>query len=1332
MDMELHLARPDSRQTQVAVTCNNALSHTFDLHTLIFSSTPGLPHPITDHVTYGKALYTALFPPGSLASQALATKPRRILLVAADDKLDELPWEYASPTGPGGCVACTCSFVRGLPTEQRNAPPTMLNGLHIVAVASSPLSHTLAPLNIQGEWTRLTEIVGGLDRSMTLERAWPPTITRLRELVVGQQQRVLHFMGHGGQTAKGEAVLCFERDDGAREDISAREFVQRVQGAVFLVTLNACQSATPGQTVFGNLAQALVRGQVPYALGMRFFVHDDDALAFSRDFYSNLTRGVPVEDALLQARLTLAKSERAWASGNLVLYTSLTHAAPGYATGPGEPAVREAQEDALRGIVGVLPEVQGAFQGRIDEQIQLGKWLTGDRRPRIVTIHANGGQGKTALARVAAERFAHAWPGGVWSMTLEPVPTRAIFVASLARFLGINPQDSPDPADLEKQVQLRLRRKRTLLVLDNLETLDEAAKAQDAGALALLEFIQQLPGERTSLLCTSRHLLGWSGQQHLELPGLAPDEGAALFQQSAPHRVAEIQLSLARHLSQRVDGHPLGLFLLGRAFNESPIALSVFLADHEKYLLSAENTYISVDHRQRKIFANIAYSVRFLSPELRDTLSKLWVFHAPFLPEMAVTVLDPEHDVEAPEGSPVENHLYALWQRGLLTREAIKGEYLYRLPPVMRPYVEAYLADKRGRAELLNRFGEASAILAKMVYGALLDGRAIATLTLQCYDDLARGSSFVEGLALGYYLLRWGWILHWLGDQHLSIAVTEQALEIVEGRDRALEGQVQHNLARMSHATGHPHEALRLYEQALLISREVGDRTDEGTTLNNLGSVYSALGQKQQALHYYQQALVISRQVGNRAAEGSALNNLGCLYNALGQKQQALDYYQQALVISREVGDRAGEGSNLNNLGLFYDALGQKQQALDYYQQALVISREAGGRTREGITLNNLGSVYDALGQKQQALDYYQQALVISQEVDDRTGEGTTLNNLGSVYGALGQKQQALHYYQQALVIFREVGNRAGEGSALNNLGLLYNALGQRQQTLDYYQQALVISREVGDRAMEATTLVNMAILLYQDGQRLQEAIANMQQALDILRATDLPQAAAGQTQEMIEHFLQAMQDGTFANEQSRTSSTLPAEDITAMTTATIAVMTTKQERRAEWRETIAGALADAQQSGTHRHTTVDLFTALLAILDGHPPTLAADHPYAPAITAIQDGIAKGGSTPDGEDNVSEGAQAYEAFFQASIAALRSLNPQEKMAFSQQLAALQAQASDDEEWNALLQAIQLALFGGDLAHLGDTLTGLARKTWDVIVASVQQDDTPSDEIPDTV
>jgi len=204
MAMELHLARPNTDQAHVIVTCDGAFSHTFDRQSVIPTTSNGQPYPLKDPFTYGKALYAALFPPDSLASGALATRPQRIVLVAADEDLDAISWEYAC--GPDGLLACRCSLVRGLPKEERIAPPGSLNGLHIVAVASSPLSRHLAPLNVEGEWTRLTEIIYDLDRAVRLERAWPPTIERLRDLVVDGSQRVVHFMGHGGQNAAG-AVL---------------------------------------------------------------------------------------------------------------------------------------------------------------------------------------------------------------------------------------------------------------------------------------------------------------------------------------------------------------------------------------------------------------------------------------------------------------------------------------------------------------------------------------------------------------------------------------------------------------------------------------------------------------------------------------------------------------------------------------------------------------------------------------------------------------------------------------------------------------------------------------------------------------------------------------------------------------------------------------------------------------------------------------------------------------------------------------------------------------------------------------------------------------------
>jgi CHAT domain len=292
-----------------------------------------------------------------------------------------------------------------------------------------------------------------------------------------------------------------------------------MHGTVFLVTLNACESATPGPDVFNNLVATLVRQRTPYALGMRMEIHDEDARTFSRKFYGELAHGSSVEEALFQARWNLVDSKQPWAIGIPVLYTSLKGAASGFKATEGMPIIQEHQS---RLDLYALPRVVGTFQGRLDDLKALGTYLTGDSRPSTVTIHGGGGQGKTALAREAVERFAYAWPDGVWTTSLEHLPGRSDLAADLARFLGIATQSILDPRELECQVLDRLSLLRTLLVLDNAETLVEAVDARDSAAIALAEFLQRLPSASVSLLVTSRIPLGWNGEVSHELSGLSP------------------------------------------------------------------------------------------------------------------------------------------------------------------------------------------------------------------------------------------------------------------------------------------------------------------------------------------------------------------------------------------------------------------------------------------------------------------------------------------------------------------------------------------------------------------------------------------------------------------------------------------------------------------------------------------------------------------------------------------------------------------------------------------------------------------------------------------
>lgn len=1002
--MELTLARQAG--SQVLVTCDGQLSHTFDIRTLA-PGEQGPPQPLDDPVAYGKAVYQALFPLESAARRELDTLPERILLVSSDDTLETIAWEYAygqyGAEDVGNFLVLSCHVVRGLPLDQRIAPPALENGLQIVAIPSNPLDKDLPPLDITAEWIRLQEIIHEVPATISLERVRPPTIEQTRRLVANQRNRIVHFMGHGGQHQTG-AILCFEKDNGELHLVTAREFVMRVRGSVFLVTLNACVSATPGPTNFSNLAAALVRQKTPYALGMRLSIHDDDARTFSRTFYSELASGVSVEEALFQARLTLAHSPRSWVIGVPVLYTALTAPAAGFTPSEGIATVNEHQPPIE---VSVLPRAEGAFQGRIDELKQLGDYLTGDNRPRVVTIHGSGGQGKTALAREAVERFAYAWPGGVWATTLESLPGREVFVSDLARFLGIATQEINDPAEIERQVLRQLNQHRTLLVLDNFETLIIAIEANHVEALQLVQLIQQLPSSFVSLLVTSREHLGWSGEVALEIGGLSLEEGANLFEQSAPQRANELDQTLVWELSEKVEGHPLSLRLLGGAFNAIAVTFPVFVKEYEVYLLHAEDKYKDVDHRQRTLYASIETSVRYLDAELRTLLSGLWVFRAQFLPEAAVLIFDSEEGDTEHNLSPVRNQLHTLWQRGLLTYYTVSVNegilQFYHLLPTTRPYVEHYLEQMYEHDYLLAQFGGVYSRLASFLNDELDRSAAASVVAQRAREDLERGAKYVTGIQQGYYLLYLARILHRLGDPKGGLKLLELALEIAQGQNQALEFQILNMMAGIFQTMGEPNLALQFYEKMLPLIREAEDRGGESTILHNKARTYQYMGEKRRAIELYKEALAIRRELGNRAKVAATLDNMAGAYQEIGETQQAIQLYNEAIYLMREVGDRAGEAATLNGIASLLRDIGQYPDALAFFKQSIVLEQQISHRAGEAAGLVEIALVlYRYLNRTEDAISYIEQAIAVLMQTDlPQDAAGRTLERLQLILQAM-------------------------------------------------------------------------------------------------------------------------------------------------------------------------------------------------------------------------------------------------------------------------------------------------------------------------------------------
>ncbi|MEZ4709125.1 MAG: BTAD domain-containing putative transcriptional regulator [Caldilineaceae bacterium] len=216
-----------------------------------------------------------------------------------------------------------------------------------------------------------------------------------------------------------------------------------------------------------------------------------------------------------------------------------------------------------------LPTV-GAFFGREEEIARLQKLLFTDGS-QIVAVLGMGGQGKTALAARVAELAADRYACVIWRSLLNAPPLAELLPTLLQTLADQQLGDLPGLLDAQLELLIGyLRKRRTLLILDNLESILDGAQPGRylAGYEPYGQLLQQmaLRNHQGQLLITSRERPpGFARLESdtvrvraLELAGLDIAAGCALITARGVTGTIRDQSELIR----RFSGHPLALKLV--------------------------------------------------------------------------------------------------------------------------------------------------------------------------------------------------------------------------------------------------------------------------------------------------------------------------------------------------------------------------------------------------------------------------------------------------------------------------------------------------------------------------------------------------------------------------------------------------------------------------------------------------------------------------------------------------------------------------------------------------------------------------------------------------
>jgi predicted ATPase/class 3 adenylate cyclase/Tfp pilus assembly protein PilF len=645
-----------------------------------------------------------------------------------------------------------------------------------------------------------------------------------------------------------------------------------------------------------------------------------------------------------------------------------------------------------------LPQQVTSFIGR-EKEIESVKTLLG--KTRLLTLTGSGGCGKTRLALQVAADVLENYPDGAWLIELAPLADPALVTQSVAQAIGVT--EAPGKPLVQTLVDF-LKVKRLLLVLDNCEhVLDSCSRLVDT-------LIRACP--HVQVLASSREGLGIAGEQTYRIPSLSlPDarqaqtveslsqyEAVRLFIERAlavqsTFTVTNANAPALAQLCVRLDGIPLALELsAARMRSLSVEEINSKLDNRFRLLTGGSRTALP---RQQTLRALIDWSYDLLNAQEKALLCRLSVFAGGWTLAAAEQVGAGENESgERIEDWEVLDLLTSLTDKSLVVAEAEQGHTRYHLLETVRQYARDRLAENGESLVIRTRHGACFLRLAEETNPKLTGSEQAYWFSLleEEHDNFRLALTFyaedTEGTAAGENGLRMGAALQyfWQTRGHLR-----------EGRERLY--------ALLAHPRGQEPTKIR------------------ADALNGAGSVAFRQGDSTAARVLFEESLVIRRELGEKSGIATCLLNLGSVAFVQGDYAGARSLYEQSLMIARELGNKVGIAVSLNNLGNVAHGQGDYAGARSLYEQSLMIARELGNKDVIASCLNNLGNVAHEQGDYAAAGSLYEESLTITRELGDRWLTAYNLEGLASLAGKEAQAQRSVRLWGAAAALREVMGS---------------------------------------------------------------------------------------------------------------------------------------------------------------------------------------------------------------------------------------------------------------------------------------------------------------------
>lgn len=637
-----------------------------------------------------------------------------------------------------------------------------------------------------------------------------------------------------------------------------------------------------------------------------------------------------------------------------------------------------------------LPTQLTTFVGR---EREVGEALALLGSSRLLSLTGPGGTGKTRLSLQVAAEAADDFPDGVWFIALDAVRDPRLVVPTIARTLGLAENASRPSMDLLVD---EIGKQRVLLVLDNFEQVAEAGP----DVAELLRRCSELKA-----LVTTRITLRVSGEQEYPVPGLpAPPDTSRLSEVerlNLPRELRELDLDrlsqfeavrlfIARATSIRpsfavTNANAPAVAGIAARLHGMPLAIELAAArvklltpdqilarlEHHLDLLSAGSR--DLPERQQTLRGAIGWSYDLLDDGARRLVDRLSVFRGGFDLEIAERVCGPADEV----GGDVVERIGELVDQSIVRLDESAEEPRFAMLETIREYAAEMLAARDEAKMVADRHAAAMLELALQAAPELAGAAQRSWLDRleREHDNMRAALDWSVGTPDPIVATRLASALWRFWQQRGYLNEARARFERMEAQGWALEPI---DRARFAEAYGgvaywqsDAPTAKRLYEDALVIWRDVGDKREIANALYNrayadmidvMEGRVTPEAQSTASSALLDEALEIYRGLEDPGGEGNIVWALGSLYFFTRSADEAESWYRRSLELHRSAGDRSMEAWSLHMLGLSILAQRRWEDAQEVVRHALRHFYEASDISGVTLVLDDLAIIAIGFG----------------------------------------------------------------------------------------------------------------------------------------------------------------------------------------------------------------------------------------------------------------------------------------------------------------------------------------------------------------------------------